>query len=144
MSAGHLDSVFHPWTRAFLGTFFAAVPGRYQRQNDKGVYGEYNQHNQQGQREIAYQRDNAGNDRDEPERNDDRDVLLEFFIETFDCLFGAKPRRNAPVPARACTGIEISAVRADKNHNPDGSGDAVRQICNSGDKATCRAAVAHD
>ena len=45
---GRLDRVFHPGTGLFLGTFFAAVFGRYQRQNDKGIYGEYDQQNQKG------------------------------------------------------------------------------------------------
>jgi len=53
-SAGRLDCVFHPGTSIFLGAFFAAVFGRDKRQNDKGINGEYNKHNQQGQRKITY------------------------------------------------------------------------------------------
>ena len=92
-----LDRVFHPGACFLLGAFPAAVFGRYERQNDKGIYGEYDKQNQQGQREAAYQRENAGNDRDEPERNDNGNVLLEFFVKAFDRFFGAKPCRDAPV-----------------------------------------------
>ena len=52
--SGRAGCVFHPGTSIFLGTFFAAVFGRYQRQNYKGIDGEYDKQNQQGQREAAY------------------------------------------------------------------------------------------
>ena len=48
-STGRLDCIFHPGTSFFLWTFFAAVLGRYQRQNDKGIYDEYGEQNQQRQ-----------------------------------------------------------------------------------------------
>lgn len=51
--ADRLDRVFHPRTCALLRTFFAAVLGRYKGQNDKGIYGEYDKHSQQKQREIT-------------------------------------------------------------------------------------------
>ena len=47
-STSRFNCVFHPGTGLFLGTFFTAVLGRDQRQNDKGINGEYDKQNQQG------------------------------------------------------------------------------------------------
>lgn len=127
-TCGGFGFVFHPGAGVFLGTFLAAVFGRDQRQNNKGDDGKYDKQRQQRPRKAPHKGGYARQDRNEPEGHDNGNMLFEFIAETLDGLFGPELYCDAPVSAGTFPRIEVPAIRAHENHNPERSRQAIYQI----------------
>jgi hypothetical protein len=141
--ASRFASELHPWTQFLLGTLFAAVFGRNQRQDNKCIESKYDQQSQKCPGEATHDNRQTSQYWYEPQRHNHRYMLLELLIEAFDRTFFSKPCSYAAVATGTRSRVPVSAVRTYKYHNPEGSRRTVCQISSRCYLSPCRAAKAH-
>jgi len=104
------------------------VPFRKQGQENKRYKSKYNKQNNHQPREAAYRKRNAYQNRYEPQRHNDGNVLFELVSEEAGIPFLSKSGGNKPIPTGTAHRIPTPAVRTHKYHNPERPRHAVNHV----------------
>jgi len=104
------------------------VPFRKQGQENKRNKSKHNKQNDHQPGETQYRKNNARNNRHEPQRHNNRDMPLELFPEPAHIIFLSKPRSYTAIPTGTAHRIMTLAVWTHKYHNPERPGHAVKHV----------------